>query len=152
VHKRSGVARKPVVPPAEPSGRQSPRHRLSASAHKDRTWRATKRFLRRESSPVASALCHLRANCPLGSMSPRRLLIVQLCERVGLQVVVLSGSPTSSTSLFSQCPIFGPSPFVGVHDRRPRQVPLAREDIPCIPCLTRSTTSPGLDVVPNCDL
>ena len=152
MHKRTGVARKPVVPPAEPGGRQSPSHRLSASAHKDRAWPDTKRFLRRHSSPVASALCHLRANCGLGSMSPRRLVIRQDCNRVALQVAVLSGFPTGATSLFSPCPISGPSPFEATRRRRPRHIPLAREDIPCISCLTRSTTPPGPDVVPNFDL
>jgi len=109
VHRRSGIARKPVVPPAGPSGRQSMSHRLSASAHKDRTWPAAKQFLRRQSSPLASALSPLRANCRLGSTSPQRLVIVPHCDCVALQVPVLSAFPTSATSFFSQCPISGPS-------------------------------------------
>jgi hypothetical protein len=149
VHTRSRVARTPVVPPAQPSGRQSASHRLSASAHKDRTWPATKEFLRRQRNPVPSALCHLRANCWFASMSPRRLVIVEDCDRVALHVSVLSGFPTSATSFFSQCPISRPSPFVTARGQRPRHIPLAREDIPHISHLTRSITPRGADVIPN---
>jgi len=150
VHKRSGVARKPVVPPAQLSKGQSLWRALSASLHKDGTWRTTKQFLRGDSSLVASALCHLRANCSLGSMSPQRLAIVKHCDRVALQVAVLSGFPTSATSLFSQCPISGPSPFAMARHRRPRHIPLAREDIPDnISHLTSSILPPGPDVIPN---
>lgn len=130
MHRRSGVARKPFVPPAQPGGRQSPSHRLSASAHQDRSWPATRQFLRRDSSPVAGALCNPRASCRLGSMSPQRPVIVQHSDRVAFRVAVLSRFPTSTTSCFSQCPISGPSPFVAARHRRPRQIPLPREDIP----------------------
>jgi hypothetical protein len=148
VHRRSGVARKPV-PPAQPSWGQSPGHRLAASAHKDRIGPATKQFLRRDSSPVASALRRLRANCRLGSMSPQRLVIVEDCDRVTLQVAVLSGFPISAISLFSQCPVSGPSHFVAPRRRRPKHIPLAREDIPHISHLPRSTTPPGPEGIPN---
>jgi hypothetical protein len=149
VHTRSRVARTPVVPPAQSSGRQSPSHRLPASAHKDRTWPAMKQFLRRVRSRVPSALCHLRASCRLGPMSPRRFVIVDDCNFVALQVAVLSGLPTSATSFFSQCPISRPGPLVAARRRRPRHIPLARDDIPNISHLRRSTTPPGADVIPN---
>ena len=145
MHRRSGVARQPVVPPDQPSGRQSPSHRLSASAHKDRTWPATKQFLRRGSGPAPSALCHLRANCSLGSMSRQRLVIVQHCDRVALEATVLSGFPTGTISFFSQCPVSGPSPFAMARHRRPRHIHLARDDIPHISRLTRSATPPGAE-------
>ena len=132
MHTSSSVARTPVVPPAQPSGRQSASHRLSASAHKDRTWPATKEFLRRHRNPVPSVLCQLRANCRLATMSPRRLVIVEDCGRVALHVSVLSGFPTSATAFFSQCPISRPSPFVTARGKPSRHIPLAREDIPHI--------------------
>jgi hypothetical protein len=148
VHRRSGEAKQPAVPPDQPSGRQSPSHRLSASAHKDRTWPATKQFLRRDSGPAPSALCHLRANCSLGSMSPQGLVIVQHCDCVALKATVLSGYPTGTSSFFSQCPVSGPSPFAMARHRRARHTPLARDDIPHISRVTRSATPPGPDVIP----
>jgi hypothetical protein len=71
---------------------------------------------------------------------------------VALRAAILSGFPTITTSSFSHCPISGPIPFVGAHDRRPRQMPLAREDISHISHLVSSTPPPGPDVIPNFDL
>ena len=139
VCKRSGVAKKPV-PPAQPSWGQSPGHRLAASAHKDRTGPATKQFLRRDSSPAASALPDLRANWRLGSKSPQRLVFVKDCDHLTLQVAVLSGFPASPTSFFFQCPVSDPSHLGAASRRRLKHIPLAPENISHISHLTRSTT------------
>jgi hypothetical protein len=117
VNRRSGVAKTPVVPQAQPGGRPSTSHRLSPSAQKDRTWPATRLFSRRDSSPVASALYHFRANCSLDSMSSQSLVIVQDYDCVVFPVAVLSGLPTSATWFFPQCSISGPSPFVAARRR-----------------------------------
>ena len=146
MHTRSSVARTPIVPPAQPSVRQSASQRLSASAH-DRTWPATKAFLRRQRNPVSSALCQLRVNCWLASIAPRRLIIVEDCDRLALSVFVLSGFPTSGNLFFSQCAISRRARFVTARSQRPRNIPLAREDIPDISHLTRSITPPGADVI-----
>jgi hypothetical protein len=71
---------------------------------------------------------------------------------VALRAAILSGFPTVTAPSFSQRPISGPIPFVGPHDRRPRQMPLAREDIPHIFHLVSSPPPPGPDVIPNFDL
>jgi hypothetical protein len=54
------------------------------------------------------------------------------CNCGALRAAILSGFPTITTRPFSQRPISGPIPFVGAHDRRSRQMPLARDDIPHI--------------------
>ena len=71
------------------------------------------------------------------------------CDGEALRKAILSGFPTITTSSFSQCPISGPSRPATACYRRPRHMPLAREDIPHISHLTRSTTPPGPDVIPN---
>lgn len=152
MHKRSGVDRKPAVEPAQPSRGQALQCASSSTLHKDRTWPTTKQHLRRDSSPVARVLSDDRANCSLGSMSPQGLVIVQHCDPVALQVAILSGFPTITTSSFSHGPISGPSPFVVAHHRRTRQIPLPRGDIPHTSRLTSSTPPPGPDVIPNFDL
>ena len=47
-----------------------------------------------------------------------------------LRVAILSGFPSITTPSFSPCPVSGSIRFVCASDRRPRQIPLAREDIP----------------------
>jgi len=73
-------------------------------------------------------------------------------NRMALRAAILSGFPTITTRSFSQRPISGPIPCGGAHDRRPRQMPLAREDIPRISHLMSSTPPPGPDVIRNFDL
>jgi hypothetical protein len=79
-------------------------------------------FLNR--NPVGSALCHGRAICSLSSGWSRRLVMARERNCVALRAHILSGFPTITTPSFSQRPISGPIPFVGAHDRRPRQMPL----------------------------
>ena len=74
------------------------------------------------------------------------------CNCGSLRAAILSGFPTITIPSFSQRPISGPIPFVGVHDGRYRKMPLAREDIPHISHLVSSTPPPGPDVIPNFDL
>lgn len=69
-----------------------------------------------------------------------------------LRESILSGIPTIMMPPFLDCPVSGPGLFLGAHSRRPRQMPLAREDISHISHLTRSTPPPGPDVIPNFDL
>jgi hypothetical protein len=94
----------------------------------ERAWSFT-----RKKKVSASALgikkdCGIPCRQALILRAPRRLVIWQDCNRVALQVAVLSGLPTSAASLFSQCPISGLSPFLMARRRRPRHIPLARED------------------------
>ena len=130
MHKRSGVGRKPVVQPVQPRGGQAPERASSTTLNKGRTWLTTKQHLRRDGNPAGSALYHARAICSLSSGWSRKLVMARECNCVALRAAILSGFPTITTPTFSQCPISGPIPFVGAHDRRPRQMPLAREDIP----------------------
>ena len=144
MYKRSGVGRKPVAPPVQPRGGQALLRASSATLNKGRTWLTTKQHLRRDGNPVGSALYQGRAICSLSSGWSRRLVMARECNCVALRVAILSGFPTITTPSFSQCPISGPIPFVGAHDRRPRQMPLAREDIPHISHLVSSNTSAWL--------
>jgi hypothetical protein len=130
VRKRSGVGRKLVVQPGRQGRGQALERVSSATLHKDRTWLTTKQHLRCDGDPVASVLCPGRANWSLSSKWSCRLLVARECNWVALRSALLSGFPTITTPTFSQCPPSGPTPFVGAHDRRPRQAPLAREDIP----------------------
>ncbi len=152
MHKRSGVDRKPVVQPVQPRGGQAPERASSTTLSKGWTWLTTKRHWHRDGNPVGSAPYHGRAICSLSSGWSRRLIMARECNCVALRAAILSGFPTITTPSFSPCPISGPIPFVGVHDRRPRQMPLAREDIPRISHLVSSTPPPGPDVIPNFDL
>jgi hypothetical protein len=74
------------------------------------------------------------------------------CNCVALRAAILSGFPSITTPSFSQRPISGPIPFGGAHDRRPRQGPLAREDILHTSHITRSTPPPSPDMILNFDL
>jgi hypothetical protein len=130
VHKRSGVGRRPAVQPVRQRRVQRLERASSATLHKNRTWPTTKQHLRRDGNPVASAFYHGRANWSLSSKWSCRLLVARECNWVALRAALLSGFPTITTPAFSRCPTLGPTPFVGAHDRRPRQAPLAREDIP----------------------
>ena len=56
--------------------------------------------------------------------------MVRDCDWGALRQALLSGFPTIATSSLSRCPISGPSPFVVAHHRRPRHIPLPRDDIP----------------------
>lgn len=47
-----------------------------------------------------------------------------------LVAVILSGFPTAAAQAFRGCPVLDPVSFAGVPDRRARQIPLAREEIP----------------------
>jgi hypothetical protein len=147
VHKRSGVGRKPVVQPVQPRGGQALERASATNLNKGRTWLTTKQHLRRGGDPAGSALYHARAICSLSSEWSRKLVMARECNCVALRAAILSGFPTITTPTFSQCPISGPIPFVGTHDRRPRQMPLAREDIPHISHLVSSTPPPGPDVI-----
>jgi len=152
VHKRSGVGRKPVVQPVQPRGGQAPECASSTTLNKGRTWLTTKQHLRRDGNPAGRVLYNARAICSLSSGWSRKLVTARECNCVALRAAILSGFPTITTPTFSQCPISGPIPFVGAHDRRPRQMPLAREDLPHISHLVSSTPPPGPDVIPNFDL
>ena len=152
MHKRSGVGRKPVVQSIQSRSCHALDRASSATITKSRTWLTTKQHSRRDGNPVASVLYHDRANCSPGSMSPQALVIVQDCHRVALQVAILSGFPTITTSSFSHCPISGRIPVVVAHHRRARQIPRPRDDIPHISRLTSSIPPPGPDVIPNFDL
>jgi hypothetical protein len=152
VHKRSGVGQKPVVQPARPRRGQALQRASSATFQKDRTCPTTKQHLRRDGNPAASAVYHGHANCRLSLKWFPRLGMARKCNCVALQAAILSGFPTITAPSFSQRPISGPTPFVGAHDRRPRQMPRAREDIPHTSHLTRSTPPPGPDVISNFDL
>jgi len=152
VHNRSGVGQKPVVQPAQPRRGQALERTSSAALYKDRTWPTTKQHLRRDRNPGASVLCHGRANCRLSSKWSRRLVMARECNWLALRAAILSGFPTITTPSFSQCPTSGPPPFAGAHDRRPGQMPLAREDLPHLAHLMSSTPPPGPDGIPNFDL
>jgi hypothetical protein len=130
VHTKSGVSQKPVVQPAQTRRGQALERRSSATLTKGRTWPSAKQRLRRGGNPVASALYHGRANYRLSRKWSQGLLIAQECYCGALRAAILSGFPTITTLPFSQCPVSGPIPFVGTPDRRPRQIPLPREDIP----------------------
>jgi hypothetical protein len=150
VYKRSGVARKRVVPPAQLSKGQSLCRALSASPHKDGTWRTTKQHLHRDSSAVAGALYHGRGFCNLSRKWFRRLVTTRERKWAAFRAAILSGIPTITIPSFLQCPVSGPGLFLGARSRRLREMPLAREDLPHnISHLTSSTPPPGPDVIPN---
>jgi hypothetical protein len=69
--------------------------------------------------------------------------MVQERKWAALRASTLSGIPTIMIPLFLHCPVSAPGLFLGAHSRRLRQMPLAREDIPLISHITRSTTPPG---------
>lgn len=119
VHKRSGVARKPVVPPAEPCRDQWRRRTLSASPHKDEICPTTKQRLRRNSSPVAGALYHGRGFCSLSRKRSRRLVTTRDRNWAALRGTILSGIPTIPIPSFLHCPVSGPGLFLGAHSRAP---------------------------------
>jgi len=62
---------------------------------------------------------------------------------------ILSGFPSIPTTSFSKCLVSGPIPFVCAPDRRPRQIPLAREDIPAFPHRMSTAPPPGPEVISN---
>jgi hypothetical protein len=134
-----------VVPPAQPSKGQSPRRTLSASPHKDEAWPTTKQHLRRQVNPVANVFHHSWRICSLRRKRSRRLAMRRERKWATLRASILSGIPTITIPSFLHCPVSGPGLFLGAHSRRPRQMPLAREDIPHISHLTRSTPPPGPD-------
>jgi hypothetical protein len=152
VRNRSGVTRKAVVPPAQPSGDPSLSSRWPGSLHKDGTWFATNQHLHRNSGPAANALHESQGRCSQHSKRSRRLVMAREANSVPLPASILSGIPTILTPRFSQCPISGLISGEGRRDRRPRQAPLAREDIPHNSHLSRPTPPPGPEVVPNFDL
>jgi hypothetical protein len=152
VHKRSGVARKPVVQPAQPSRGQGVRCAFSASLHKDGAFPTTEQHLRPQANRMASGLDHSRGTCSLRSKSSRRPPSTSERDWFGLFASILSGFPNVTIRPFSPCPISGPVSRRGRNDRRPRQAPLAREDIPHISRLMSSTPPPGPDVISNFDL
>lgn len=129
MHTRSGVNQKPVVQPAQTRRGEALARRSSATLTKGRTCPSAKQRLGHVGNPVASALYHGRANYRLSWKWSQGLLIAQECHGGALREAILSGLPTITTPSFSVCPVSGPIPFVGAPDRRPRQIPLAREDI-----------------------
>jgi hypothetical protein len=149
VHNRSGAFRKAVVPPVQLSGGPSLRCTRPASSHNDGTWLTTNQHLHRHSGPVASALCDRLGTCSQHSKWPRRLVIARAPHWAPLPASILSGIPTINNRPFSQCPVSGLISGEGRRDRRPRQAPLAREDIPHNSHLSRQTPPPGPDVIPN---
>ena len=132
-----------MIPPAEPCRGQWPRHTLSVFPHENGTWPTTKLHLRRNSSPVASALYDGRGTCSLHSKRFRRLVMVQERKWAPLRASNLSGIPTIMIPLLLHCSVSAPGLFPGTHSRRPRQMPLAREDIPHISHITSSTPPVG---------
>ena len=128
--KTTGVCRKPVVPPAQPSRGQAVRCALSASLHKDGTFPATKQHSRRQGNCMASDFHHGRGTCSLRSKRSRGPAMTRECNWSGFRAAILSGCPSIPGRHFSQCPISGPISYGGRHDRRRRQTPLARENIP----------------------
>ena len=146
---RSGVVRKPVVQSAQTTRSQALKRGSSATLTKGGTWPSTKQRLRRGGNLVASAHYHNRANCRLSSKWPRRLVMARERNCRGLRVAILSGFPSIPTPSFSKCPVSGPIPFVGTPDRRPRQIPLAREDIPAFPHRMSTAPPPGPEVISN---
>jgi hypothetical protein len=147
VHTRSGVSQRPVVKTGQTGRGQAFERRSSATLTKGRTWPSAKQRLRRGGNPVASALYHGRANYRLRWKRSQGPIIAQECYCGALRAAILSGFPTITTLSFSQCPASGPIPFVGRPDRRPRQIPLARGDIPGISQLMSATPSSGPDVI-----
>lgn len=130
MHKRSGVDRKSVVQPAQPSRGQAVRCALCASSHKDWSFRATRQHLRREDNRIASVFHHVWRTCSLRSKRSRRPPSTLERDWFGLFASILSGFPNVTTASFAPCPISGPISWRDRDDRRPRQAPLAREDIP----------------------
>jgi hypothetical protein len=130
VHKRSGVARKSVVQPAQPSRGQGVRCALSASLHKDRAFPTTEQHLRPEENRMASGLDHSRRTWSLRSKGSRRPPSTSERDGFGLFASILSGFPNVTTRPFSPCPMSRLISCRDENDRRPRQAPLAREDIP----------------------
>ena len=149
---RSGVVRKAAVPPAQLSWGPSLSSRWPGSPHKGGTWLTTNQHLHRNSGPVANALHESRGTCSQHSKRSRRLVMAREPNWAPLPASILSGIPTILTQPFSQCPISGLISGEGRRDRRPRQAPLAREDIPHNSHLSRPTPPPGPEVVPNFDL
>ncbi len=152
MHKKSGVASKPVVPPAQPGKGQSLRRALSLSPYKYGTCSTTKQHLRRDSSSVARALYDARETCNLPSKRPGRLVTTRERKWAALRASISSGIPTITIPSCLPCPVSGPGLFLGARSRRPTEMPLAREDIPHISQLTASTPPTGPDVLPNFDL
>jgi hypothetical protein len=130
VHKRSGVASKPAVQSAQPSRGQGVRCAFSASLHKGRAFPTTGQHLRPEANRMASGLDHSRGTCSLRSKISRRPPSTSERDWFGLFASILSGFPNVTTRPFSPCPTSGPISCRDRNDRRPRQAPLAREDIP----------------------
>jgi hypothetical protein len=148
VRNRSGVARKPAVPSAEP-GRSRPLWRaLSACPHKDGTWLTTKQHLRRNSSPIARTLYDGRNTCRLHSWRALRLATARDGECRALRTAILSGIPNDRIALFLQCPVCALDILLSLHSRRATKIPLVREDIPDsnFRCAT-SAPPPGPDVI-----
>ena len=130
MHTRSGVSQKLVVPPAQTRRGEALERRSSVTLTKGRTWLSPKQRLRRGGNPVASALYYGRANYRLSWKWSQGLLIAQECYGGAFGAAILSGFPTIITLSVSQRPVSDPIALVGASDRRPRQMPLAREDIP----------------------
>ena len=128
MHKRSGVARKAVVPPAESCRGQWVQRTLSVSTYKNGTWPTTKQHLHRDSTHVAVALYNPQGPCSLNSKQSRRQITTRERTWAALRASILSGIPTITVPSFSQRPVGGL--FLVTHSRRPGELPLAREDIP----------------------
>ncbi len=153
MHKRSGVARKAVVPPAQLCEGPSLRRTWSASLHNDGTWLTTHQHLHGGGSSVASALYDVRFTCGRHSKRSRRLAARRERNWVALGAAILSGIPNILIALFLQCSVSARDILPEVHSRRTREIPLAREDIPdsTLRCAS-SAPPPGPDVISNISL
>jgi hypothetical protein len=139
VQKRCGVGRKPLVQSVQPSGGRAPRSGLSASPHKDRTFPTRKLHSRRDGHRITDTLFRVRETCSPLSYGSRRPARTLEDDQSGFRAVILSGFPSITIRTFPQCPTFRPMSCECSRDRRPEQVPLAREDIPHIPHRMNST-------------
>ena len=148
---RSGVARNSVVPPTQPKRGPALERVSSATLHKDRASPTKKQHQGPDGNPVTSALGHGRAIWSQSLKWSQRLVLAPECNCVTPRAANSSGFPTITTPSFSKCPASSPI-LVGAHDRRPRQVPLAREDIPHVSHVASSPPPPGPDVIPNFNL
>jgi hypothetical protein len=153
VHKRSGVLRKPVVPPVEPSGGGVLSRELSPSQRKHWGWVTARVHFRRECGPVTSALYHARETSSLHSKRSERLATARDGECAALRAAILSGIPNARIALFLQCSVSARDILPEVHSRRTREIPFAREDIPdsTFRC-ANAAPPPGPDVISNISL
>ena len=129
MHQRSGAVARPVVSPAESFGDRWLRRTLAVSQQRESTWLIPKRPLRSLGCPLPTMVGHGWPTCGLSSRLSWTLLAARERNSATLRAAILSGIPTIAITSFFRCPLSGQDLPPRPHSRRPKRMPLAREDI-----------------------